>query len=538
MPHSHQSPVYAYVRSADQASATPVRHPVVVVGAGPCGLTAAIDLAVRGHRAVLLDDNDTVSVGSRAICFSKRTLEIWDRCGCAAPLLEKGVVWRLGKVFLGNEKVYEFDLLPQGAQKMPAFINLQQYYVEEALVERALSLGVDIRWRNAVTDVEPGADGVRVDVETPDGPYRLDCDWLVAADGANSRVRDGLGLESKGQVFNDRFLIADVVMHADFPTERWFWFDPPFHPNQSVLLHRQADNVFRIDFQLGAGADATAAVEPANIEARIRAMLGPDVEWSLDWASVYTFRCRKMDSFVAGRVLFAGDAAHQVSPFGARGANGGVQSVENLAWKLDRVLRGRADASLLATYDEERQHGARENILNSTRATDFITPKDRTSRMFRDSVLRLARRYPFARALVNSGRLSVPCVYERSSLNTPDTEPFAPLARPGSVCPDAPIVHAGRRGWLLERLGRGFVLLVAARTVPDGLRENDDLTVLELGKDLEDVEGLLASRLDLAAGGAYLLRPDQHVAARFRTLDTTRVRAALARACGGAEEGV
>jgi 3-(3-hydroxy-phenyl)propionate hydroxylase len=426
--------------------------------------------------------------------------------------------------------VYEFDLQPEGGHKMPAFINLQQYYVEEALVARAVELGVELRWRNAVTGVAPGEDGAAIDVDTPDGPYRLTCDWLIAADGANSRIRESLGIESQGQVFNDRFLIVDVAMHADFPTERWFWFDPPFHPGQSVLLHRQADDVFRIDFKLGADADAATALEPANIEPRIRAMLGEQVDWTLDWASVYTFRCRMMERFVAGRVLFLGDAAHQVSPFGARGANGAVQAAENLVWKLDCVLRGQAPEALLASYEAERQWGAHENILNSTRATDFITPKDRMSRVFRDSVLKLARRHPFARALVNSGRLSVPCVYDESPLNTPDTDAFARGARPGSVCPDAPVVVAGRDGWLLESLGRGFTLLVCDIEVPEDLRERDELSILRLDRDLDDVRGLVRERLDLGSGGAYLLRPDQHVAARWRTLDAPRVRSAIARA--------
>jgi len=539
MPLSHLNPIYSYRRHADQSRVDPAHHPVIIVGAGPTGLTAAIDLAVRGQSAVLLDDNDTVSVGSRAICFSKRTLEIWDRCGCADPLVARGIVWRVGKVFFQDRQIYEFNLEPQGRQKMPAFINLQQYYVEEALVERATALpGIDVRWRNEVVRVTSGADRVVVDVETPDGPYRMTCDYLIAADGANSAIRAGLGLESRGQVFNDQFLIADIVMQADFPTERWFWFDPPFHPGQSVLLHRQADDVFRIDFQLGADADGRAAVEPRNIEPRIRAMLGPDVAWTLDWASVYTFRCRKMDRFVHGRVLFAGDAAHQVSPFGARGANGAVQAVENLIWKLVKVLEGEAPVALLESYDTERQWGAAENLLNSTRATDFITPKTGMSRTFRDSVLRLAETHPFARSLVNSGRLSVPCTYRDSPLNTPDRDEFAGGSRPGSVCPDAPIVTTGGSGWLLNQLGDGFVLLSAGIDVPPSLRARTDIHVLELDRELEDVDGLVRDRLDLRAGGAYLLRPDQHVAARWRRIDTAAVESALRRACGLAEEPV
>ena len=416
---------------------------------------------------------------------------------------------------------------------MPAFINLQQYYAEEYLVDTALaSAGVDLRWKNEVVAVQPEKKRVLVDIETPDGPYRLSCDYLVVADGASSPVRDMLGLQSRGQVFNDQFLIADIIMKADFPTERWFWFDPPFHPNQSVLLHRQADDVWRVDFQLGPDADPDEAKRSENIAPRIKAMLGEDVEWELEWSSVYKFRCRKMDSFVHGRVLFAGDAAHQVSPFGARGANGGVQGVDNLCWKLAAVLDGRAPQKLLDSYDEERQWGARENILNSTRATDFITPKSRLSRVFRDSVLTLSEHYPFARSLVNSGRLSVPCTYETSPLNTADEAPFTAEARPGAVCPDAPIAVGGERGWLLNQLGGRFVLMTRGIDVPGEVAASLDIDVIEVGRDLEDAEGLIDARYDLTSGGAYLVRPDQHVCARWRSLDETRLRAAHRRALG------
>ncbi len=257
-------------------------------------------------------------------------------------------------------------------------------------------------------------------VETPDGDYWLSCDWLVVADGAKSTVRALLGLESEGQVFRDRFLIADIHMRSDFPAERWFWFDPPFHRNQSALLHRQADDVWRIDFQLGWDADPDEERKPERILPRLRAMLGPKAEFDIEWASVYTFQCRRLAKFRHGRVLFAGDAAHLVSPFGARGANSGIQDADNLVWKLALVLKGFAPLRLLDTYDAERIPATDENILHSTRSTDFITPKSAVSRTFRDAVLALAKRHAFARKLVNSGRLSVPHVYAASPLQTPD----------------------------------------------------------------------------------------------------------------------
>ncbi|GAA4417375.1 FAD-dependent oxidoreductase [Acidovorax lacteus] len=524
---------FPYRRSPDQDTSPPARHPIVVVGAGPVGLSLAIDLAQRGQPVVVLDNDCRLSIGSRAICFAKRTLEIWDRLGVGQPMVDKGVSWNLGKVFFGNEQVYQFDLLPEAGHERPAFINLQQYYAEAYLVERALQLPlIDLRWQHQVTAVALRSDGAELTVQTPEGAYRLDAAWLLACDGARSPLRGMLGLESKGRIFRDRFLIADVKMQADFPAERWFWFDPPFHPGQSVLLHMQPDNVWRIDFQLGWDADPEEEKKPENILPRVRALLGRDAQFELEWASVYTFACLRMDRFVQGRVVFAGDAAHGVSPFGARGANSGVQDAENLAWKLDWVLRGHADERLLASYGPEREYAADENIRNSTRATDFITPKSPISRLFRDAALDLAREHAFARHIVNSGRLSVPATLHNSPLNTPDRDAFAGTQVPGAVLTDAPVTAQGQNGWLLRQLGPAFTLLVFG-DAPAGCETLPHLQVLRVGIDLQDASGLLAQRLDARPGTAYLIRPDQHVCARWRQPTASDVRAALSSATAG-----
>ncbi len=524
-------------------AAEPARHAIVVVGAGPVGLSLAIDLAQRGLEVLLLDDDCKLSTGSRAICFSKRTLEIFDRLGCGERMCAKGVSWNVGRVFLKNEPLYGFDLLPEPGHQRPAFINLQQYYVEGYLAERAMELpGIDLRWKNRVVALEPQADGVLLDVETPDGVYRLHADYVVACDGSRSALRGLMGLETQGRVFRDRFLIADIKLAAELlpggATERWYWFDPPFHPHQSVLLHRQPDNVWRIDFQLGWDADPHEQKKPENVLPRVQAMLAASglaqAEFTLEWASVYTFACMRMQHFRHGNVLFAGDAAHGVSPFGARGANSGIEDAVNLAWKLARVVRGTAPETLLDSYADEREYAADENLLNSTRSTDFITPKSEVSRLFRDAVLGLAREHPFARQLVNSGRLAVPATLHRSTLNTPDVDSFIGAMCPGAVAADAPLRRGDAACWLLDELGAHFSLLVFG-AVPPWAR-NLPVQVLSIGPEgCEDVEGLAARRYDARDGTAYLLRPDQHVCARWRAPSEALLRAALARAGGLAE---
>lgn len=495
--------------------------PVVIVGAGPVGLAMALDLGRRGHPVTVLNRLDFVAHCSKAICFSKRSLDILDRLGVCDPAVEKGVTWNVGKVFwgAGNQPVYQFDMLPVKDQKRPGFINIQQYYIEEYLLDGCKALpNVDIRWGHQVQDVTPLNDGVQIAVGTVDGSYTLRADWLIACDGSRSTVRDKMGLDFEGRVFEDNFLIADIRMKHEMPPERWFWFDPPFNPGKSALMHRQPDDVWRLDFQLGWNIDREAAVRPENVDPFIRAMLGEGVEYSREWYSVYTFQCRRMARFVHGRVVFAGDSAHLVSPFGARGCNGGFADIDNLGWKLDLVLRGRADESLIETYNTEAIATADENILNSTRSTDFLTPKSTASLALRDAVLELAQDYAFARPFVNSGRLSTPVSYPVSSLSTPDCDAWDGGVAPGSPVLDAP--HDG--GWLLEQLGDDFTMLALDWTGP-----------LPRGVRLVRAQGLAAERLGLVPGAAVLVRPDHYVAARWKAATAADVDAALIRAKGG-----
>ena len=550
-------PIYPYQAPLDLMATPPLRKPLIVIGAGPVGLAAAIDARLQGLDVLLLDDDKTISVGSRAVCYAKRSLEILDRLGIAEQVCRLGVNWNIGRTFLEEDEVYQFNLVPDAGHKRPGMVNLQQYHVEDMLIARALELGVDIRWQYKVSAVTRHDDHATLTVETPDGTFDIEADWLVVADGARSPVRRHMGLDIEGRVFQDRFLIADVVMKADYPAERWFWFDPPFHPNQSVLLHKQSNNVWRIDFQLGWDADPEEEKKPEKVIPRLKAMLGDERPFELEWVSIYTFQCRRMTDFRHGRVLFAGDAAHQVSPFGARGANSGFQDADDLMRKLALVIQGQASDKLLDTYAHDRQFAADENISNSTRSTDFITPKSRASKTFRNQVLALAKHYPFARKLVNSGRLSVPSFLTESALNTPDTDAFAGQMVPGAPMDDAPVQLDGQDAWLLDQVGKGFQLLLFVDAPPSS-EVRAQLLALQTAcvpvsarpvtvtlliiaphplympgmKVLVDTQGWVAKRYDATPGTAYLLRPDQHVVARWRRLDKAQLQAALARAIG------
>ncbi len=522
---------FAYRRAPDQDRATPSHHPIVIVGAGPVGLSLAIDLAQRGQPVLLLDDAERIGEGSRAICFSKRTLEAWDRLGVAAPMLAKGVTWQRGRIFSGAHELFDFNLLPEGGHKMPAFINLQQFYAEAHLVARAGDVpGLDLRWANRVTAVTQDDAGVHVTIQTPDGPYALTATHLVACDGARSPIRAMLGADFVGETFEDLFLIADVKMQAPFPTERWFWFDPPFHPGRSALLHKQPDNVWRIDLQLDRTADPDLERDPDRVRARLTRMLGHG-DFSFEWISLYRFQCRRMARFVHHRIIFAGDAAHQVSPFGARGANSGIEDAENLAWKLDAIHRGAPAAALLASYEAERIQAADDNIANSTAATDFIAPATDYEHMLRTTTLRLARHHGFAKRMVNGGRLSKPTAYA-SPLSTADADPWAGGPPPGAPLVDVPLRAPGGTPSFLTDAFRAAGCTFTLLRHGDG-PTLDGIPTLTIGEaEWHDVDGLFAQRYDTSPGDAYLLRPDGYIACRLRAATIPPLRAALTRACG------
>ncbi len=366
-----------------------------------------------------------------------------------------------------------------------------------------------------MTAVSQQADFASVTVETPDGPYTLEADWVIACDGARSPVRAMMGLDFEGELFEERFLIADIEMQGDFASERWFWFEPNFHPGQSALLHKQPDNIYRIDLQLGWDTDPEVEKQSEKVIPRIEKVVGHS-DFKLDWVSVYTFQCRRLRSFVHNHILFVGDSAHIVSPFGARGGNGGLGDVDALGWRLAAVVQGRASAETLAGYDRERCFGADENLLNSSRSTRFMSPEDGIERLFRDAVLHLAGHVDFARPMVNSGRLSKPCIYP---LDAPDAD-LPTGARPGAVAPDAPL----ESGWLTEALGRDFVVLALGCDAPDAALRvvqpivTDTIRKRYLGEQEQAI---------------YLIRPDQVVAARWLSASASEIKAALAQSWVG-----
>jgi 3-(3-hydroxy-phenyl)propionate hydroxylase len=509
----YELPVYEYRTPPELAGKTAGPYPVIVVGAGLAGLTAALELGTRGIRTVVLDDDDTVGaagLSSRGICYAKRSLEILDRFGVAERVRAKGVTWNEGEVYRGATQLYRFNLQPEKDQKFPAFVNLQQFYVEQYLVERILEEpSIELRWKNKVVGVRQDADGVVVAVETPDGRYEARASYLIAADGGHSAVRELLGAEDEERSFyEDRWCIADVRMDTREEPVRKAYLDGIPTEGGAIWYHQMADGIWRTDWQIGHLPDPEAETTPERATERLRKLVGPDVRFELVWVGPWRFKKRLLKRFVHGRILFAGDAAHEHSPFGARGGNSGMQDANNLAWKLALVLEGRAHPELLETYDEERHYAARDNTEIATRSAIFIGPETEGQRLFRNAILDLAQRYEWARPFVNAGRLSTATTYEGSSLNREQGRFDSRLAQPGAAAPDGPFED----GFFAERLQGDFSVAYFGA-------EGPAVPVRSFTVRREGHEALFERYGVPPEGATYVFRPDGHVLARCRGID-------------------
>ena len=513
----------------DSAGVDVERHAVAIVGGGPVGLTAAIGLALQGVRSVLIEADDGVCAGSRAICISRRSLEIAQRLGALQGFLDIGLPWTGGRSWYRDTEVLHFAMPSDENQKLPPMVNLAQYHIEEILLKRAEALAdwIDIRWQSRVTQVDARNDGLRLALESPAGSYALDAGWCVAADGGRSFIRESLGQKLEGTSYEGRYVIVDILLDSLRPTERLAYFDPPCNPGSTVLVHKQPHGVWRIDYQLRDGEDSDEATKPENVFPRVDsllAMMGETAPWRPVWITLYKANALTLANYRHGRVLFAGDAAHLVPIFGVRGANSGIDDADNLAWKLGFVVNGDAHASLLDSYSAERVAAARENLLHGTKSTEFMAPPSFAFELMRTAVLGLAAKHPAVRALINP-RQTTAIAYTASPLNGASQGDFAAGPPPGSVLPECPIDG----GFVTECLGNGFTALYFGN-----LRDAPTLPcTLRALPRAADTSARLYPMYGAREGTLYLIRPDGHVLARWRDAREADVAGAMAHALQG-----
>jgi 3-(3-hydroxy-phenyl)propionate hydroxylase len=523
-------------------------HAVVIAGAGPIGMVAALELARHGVASVLLESERQVSEGSRAIVFTRRSMEILQQVGVADRITQNGLPWRFGNSFYRGQKVFRMEAPFDANDRFYPMINLQQQFLEEYLLDavRASPL-IDLRWGNKVVSVEQNADASTLQVDTPEGPYPLTTSWLVAADGARSGIRTGMQLPLEGNSYEGRFVIADIRVDLPLPTERLAFFDPEWNRGNTVLMHREPLGIWRVDYQLPEGETPEQALAPESLRQRIDAQLAmighPGTKWELDWSSVYSARALTLASYVHGRVLFTGDAGHLLPIFGVRGANTGFQDAQAMAWRLALVVKGISPAALLEGYSTERVGAAREIIDEAGKSTRFMTPPTRGFRLLRDAVLSLSLSQPFVGPLYH-WRTSRPHEYHGSPANsTGDDNPLFACG-PGHGAPPLNIA-LGADDYLLDHLDHAFSLLYFGNAIPPDLEAvvaqaraaGIPVKVIAVGASspvdgadevLPDTAGELHQRYGvMRQGAAYLLRPDQHVCARWMTLEAHRLRDAL-----------
>ncbi|HWI83877.1 FAD-dependent monooxygenase [Ramlibacter sp.] len=548
----YQLPQYPFVEPPEIRSGQ-VSHPhVVIVGAGLAGLTMACSLARYGVPAVLLDEDNTVGArgaSSRGICYTQKSLEIFERLGVYDRIAAKGIQWSVGRTFAGNDEIYSFDLRQQSnynLSRQPPFVNIQQFYIEGYLVERIGELGrVDIRWKNRVTGLEQNAEGATLTIATPAGEYKMRADYVIDASGARTPFRAWVGASVTARKGDDRWCIADVRFSKHPPVERHTWIEAPFNDNRAVWQHLMADNVWRIDYQMEPNCNPEEVSKEAVVRERLARQFGADCELEIVWVGPYAYRSECIDRMRHGRVFFMGDAAKVVSPFGARGGNTGVSDADNLAWKMAAVLHGRADPALLDSYHQERHEAAQQNVQVTNRTSRFLRPRPGPEKLFRDAVISLARQHVFARPLVNTGRMAIANPYTRSSVC--DATGGQPVQNVGFQWPDG---SAGTVNELLGWAGGRLLLFVFGDASAQGLQRLRAITetmpvraIQVLAADAQplavehvfDPHGHLQGACHVFGHAWALVRPDSYVAATGESIDSTLVHA-IGRALGLKDE--
>ena len=552
-------PEYPFAEPPELKTGEVKRHPIVIVGGGVTGLTLACALAQYGVKALLLDEDNTVGVkgaASRGICYAQKTLEIFKRLGIYERIAKKGVQWSVGRTFAGTDEVYSFDLRQQQTHSLsqePPFINIQQFYVEGFLVEQLCRAEpadrlIDLRWRHRVTAFEQNAAFATLQVATPAGAYALQAEHVIDCTGSHSPFRAWCGASVTAQKGDDRWCIADVRFKNPPPAERHTWIEAPFNEGRAVWQHLMADGVWRIDYQMPPQANPEEVSREDVVRARLKAQFSAqsgralsEDEYEIVWVGPYAYRSECLDSLRHGRVFFAGDSAHVMSPFGARGGNSGVQDADNLAWKLAAVLQGRASAPLLDSYHQERHEAAQHNVLVTNRTARFLRPADGAERLFRTAALGLARQHLFARQLVNTGRMSTPNSYTRSGACGPGGGRATQ-----NVALSWPDGSQGELMDLLRWAGGRLLLLVfgdvsaAAAARLRALSEQADVRCVQViapddraaaREHVIDPDGHVQATCHVFGHAWALLRPDSYVAATGESMDASLVHA-LATALG------
>jgi 2-polyprenyl-6-methoxyphenol hydroxylase-like FAD-dependent oxidoreductase len=511
---------------------------------------------------------------SRAVTIQRDILSLCRRFGLIDEILRDGTSWSLGRTYRGDREILQTKYASAGPEVHPAFVNYPQYKLEELLYYKAVETpGVTLHYDSTVTDVAQDESGVTAVASSADGSADYEGEYLIAADGIGSRIRRGLDVAFEGWSTDGRFAVADFRADLPYARERRLWFNPPFYPDGIVLMHAIAHDQWRLDWQIDPSADDEAFLQPAAVVRRVRDAIGDDsIDVEVLRANTYSFQQLRAAQFRVGRIFLVGDAAHVVSPFGARGMNSGMEDADNLAWKIAWVTQGRATDSLLETYALEREAAADEHLSVTGATMRFMVPTTDADRQRRDSVLAEAEVDPSSGPAVDSGKLYVPVPYVDSPLTiaawdapptaSTDSAPAVGSLEPGHPAIDGYVIHRGERTTL-----RGFLANQLTLLAVPGSRSNSSAADLQaqlrnsaplpgvrraiLGRSVSpaapvrsEVDELIddhSGELWRAYAGptdrVFLIRPDAYVAARAEASDADRLVQAVAMRYGMPADG-
>ncbi|MCX4957487.1 FAD-dependent oxidoreductase [Streptomyces virginiae] len=521
---------------------------VLVVGAGPVGLTAAHELARHGVRVRLVDAAPGPAVTSRALATHARTLETYDHMGVIDDLLPRGQRVEHFTLHQNGRRLIRFDTDYSGLPtRFPFTLMVDQVITEEVLRTAAAERGVDVEWGLRLAGFEDTGERVRAILEHADGRVEeVVADWLLGTDGGHSTVRKSLGLQLVGES-SETWLIADAVVECDLPRDSIHWMRTP--AGTVMMVPFPEPGKWRLLDTADVDYDADVPGDGERIARRfadkIHAGIGHSVRVAEpSWISVFTIQQRMIDRMRVGRCFVAGDAAHVHSPASGQGLNTGVQDAFNLAWKLAAVVRGEAAETLLDSYSAERVPVGAELLRSTKFATVLIQLKSRLfAGLLRAAFTVLRRATPIkgrVQRKIMGGMSALGLTYEHGAVHPaagPDPVtagrpalpalPVGPGARAARVTGAGYERSVGWREFLAQLREPGWTLLAAPAAVDEGLRAlvrlHPDITVRTVLSDpgadgaapgpLADPDGVLRADLDLAAAEWLLIRPDGYVAA-------------------------
>ena len=493
---------------------------VVIVGAGPIGMTAALALAREGVKSVLFDNKSTFNDGSRAICVARSSFYIFESLGVSSAFLKKSLGWTTGHSFYRGQKILEFQMPDSSEEKFRPMYNIQQQYIEKFLWD-AVSVNplIETRWQSEIIGIKKKKNECTLRVKDPEEIYEMSSNWVLACDGAHSSIRKFLGHRLKGENYEGRYVIVDIKMEHDYPTIRRALFDPDCRRGGTVLIHKQPDNIWRIDYQLNDNEKTQQALDENNVRDSVSAVLKDlnyNGSWELEWWSVYSANTLALDDYRDGRVFFVGDSAHIVPIFGVRGLNNGFSDAANIGWKLGWVLNNKAGKELLNSYSPERRGATIDVFYNSSKSSKFMTPSTYGWKLMRDAALSLALKHKFAGELANP-RQFTPYKYSESTAIIKDTnENFLGGPKPGELLPEIKI----DAGYLTDLLGEGFTILCFNK---DTSKKLDEIIPDGISVVLIDLLSRASKLLNVENKSAYIVRPDGYIAARWKNITPEKI---------------